>query len=236
MSGWIWSTSPPDWFWPRLERILAGAGAADTVFFRADDIGRPEARCDRLLDLFRRRRRPLNLAAVPTWLSGLATWCDWDEPLWRWQMHGYRHANQALAGKHSEFGRDRSRQAKRADLEQGIAIHTAFLFEPPVVFTPPWNRCDVETMELCLELGFTAISRIEGEALSPPPGLESRDVCVDLHTRKDSDPGTGWQNLAAEFERGVGRGSCGIMIHHQWMNEAAFIFLERLLDLLPAPE
>jgi hypothetical protein len=59
-------------------------------------------------------------------------------------------------------------------------------------------------------------------------------VGVDLHTRKDADPEKGWINLMAELNRALASGVCGIMIHHQRMNHAAFEGLELILKLVRA--
>ena len=60
------------------------------------------------------------------------------------------------------------------------------------------------------------------------------DVDVDLHTRKDAAPGDGWNDLFRELHQAIVRGCCGIMIHHQCMNTAAFDFLDVLLKALKA--
>jgi len=81
-------------------------------------------------------------------------------------------------------------------------------------------------------LNFKAVSRSFGGKPLPPPNLPDIAVHVDLHTRKDPDPQTGWVNLVGELETGLASGSCGIMLHHMRMNDPAFLFLEYLLDLI----
>jgi len=74
-------------------------------------------------------------------------------------------------------------------------------------------------------LGFKAISRNKN-AYPPSDGiLPDIQVNVDLHTRKESDPEQGWNNLLNEIEKGLSNGLCGIMIHHQMMNKPAFSLL-----------
>ncbi|MGD8890557.1 MAG: hypothetical protein PVF53_19235, partial [Desulfobacterales bacterium] len=41
-----------------------------------------------------------------------------------------------------------------------------------------------------------------------------------------------WDGLFNELEEAIASGHCGIMIHHQRMNSAAFQFLEILLNAL----
>ena len=100
------------------------------------------------------------------------------------------------------------------------------------LFTPPWNRCSASAMDSLGELGYRAISRSSNSKPPAPSGLPDIQVNVDLHTRKETDPEASWQNLLGELERGLSSGICGIMIHHQLMNEAAFDFLEILLMAL----
>ena len=57
-------------------------------------------------------------------------------------------------------------------------------------------------------------------------------VNVDLHTRREQEAGAGWQNLFQEMEQAARTGRIGFMLHHQRMNEAAFAFLDILLDEL----
>jgi hypothetical protein len=100
------------------------------------------------------------------------------------------------------------------------------------VFTPPWNRCDQETLGALQDMGYKAISRNLAAQPAVPPTLPDYAVNVDLHTRKERDSKSGWQGLLSELGDGLTRGFCGIMIHHQRMNAAAFDFLDILLPEL----
>jgi hypothetical protein len=100
------------------------------------------------------------------------------------------------------------------------------------VFTPPWNRCSLTTLQLLRELEYAAVSRKRDSLPPSPEGLPDFWVDVDLHTRKEPNPQTGWRNLFNELEQGISAGRCGIMIHHQMMNAAAFDFLELLITAL----
>ena len=57
-------------------------------------------------------------------------------------------------------------------------------------------------------------------------------MSVDLHTRKEPLSDLGWIHLLSDLNRAISSGFCGIMIHHQRMNEAAFGFVEMLLKML----
>ena len=55
---------------------------------------------------------------------------------------------------------------------------------------------------------------------------------MDLHTDRAPTAAIGWQRLTDRLVDSLSRPACGIMIHHQRMNEAAFGFLDRLLETL----
>jgi hypothetical protein len=100
------------------------------------------------------------------------------------------------------------------------------------VFTPPWNRCDQKALDALEKLGYAAVSRSRGSRPPSSKKLPNFDVNVDLHTRKEKTPAAGWQNLFDELQQAIAAGQCGVMIHHQRMNEAAFEFLEIFLNTL----
>ena len=69
------------------------------------------------------------------------------------------------------------------------------------VFTPPWNRCSLDTLQLLGELGYVAVSRCRGSMPQAPRGVPDFYANVDLHTRKERDPALGWKNLLEELQR-----------------------------------
>ncbi|MCP4624770.1 MAG: polysaccharide deacetylase family protein [bacterium] len=239
----LWHRLPSD-IVSRTERCIAtGCGqnaqrGESLIFFRADDIAAPGNQYSRLIKLFSLYKVPLCLAVVPAWLTrprwlALKSVAKNDASLWCWHQHGWRHVNHEDTGKKQEFGASRS----RTDLEHDIGCGKRRLenllgdvFYP--AFTPPWNRCDRKTLDVLKELDYAAISRSRGSKPSPPEGLLNFDVNVDLHTRKEKRPGAGWDNLFNDLQQAIGSGRCGIMIHHQLMNQAAFDFLEILLRAL----
>lgn len=233
----LWLAPEPD-AGARLERLIEAVDRPLEVFFRADDVGVPSASFTRLADLFRRRQTPLCLAVVPSWLT--RTRCRLlleatgpARSLWCWHQHGWRHVNLAGRGKKQEFGPERTRQALRQDLVRGrrrLEEELGENFLP--VFTPPWNRCDGKTLELLSELGYHAVSRSLNSRPPARDGLPDFQVNVDLHTRPEADPESGWWGLWAELERARSGGRMGIMIHHRRMNQASFEFLQLLLEVL----
>ncbi|MDY0220494.1 MAG: polysaccharide deacetylase family protein [Desulfobacterium sp.] len=212
------------------------------IFFRADDIGVPGANFSRMMAIFLKYSFPICLAVVPAWL----THQRWDAltPLARkggdlfcWHQHGWRHRNHEIKGKNQEFGPGRPRAKISKDLERGRDRLQAILkdrFSP--FFTPPWNRCTLETMEALVSLGFKGISRSRGSHPYPPAGLREISVDVDLHTRREKSIDLWWDGIFNEFSRAIETGVCGIMLHHMRMNDQAFIFLEALVKILAGQE
>ena len=205
-------------------------------FFRADDIGVPSKNYSRMMALFLKYGIPLCLAVVPTWV----TQKRWDSMndfvkkggnLFCWHMHGYRHMNYEVQGKNQEFGPIRSSAAVQTDISRGHQTLQSILKEKfTPIFTPPWNRCSIETLQVLKGNGFKGVSRSYGSLPLPPVGLEDFPVHVDLHTRKEKIAEHGWQSLFKEITTGMQSRVCGIMIHHMRMNDSAFVFLEYLLE------
>jgi len=241
----IWQRLPSDLV-ARTESCIRNAceqasnrrGAS--IFFRADDIAVPGSRFARLLEVFSFHRVPLCLAVVPAWLTS-ARWQAIDgiaknaARLWCWHQHGWRHVNHEIEGKKQEFGPRRTPADLACDIRRGRQRLQNLMgknFYP--VFTPPWNRCGTEALAELKNAGYLAVSRSRGSRPPAPPGLPNFDVNVDLHTRKEGSPQAGWHNLFGELHQAISSGGCGIMIHHQRMNAAAFDFLAILLKALKA--
>ena len=213
-------------------------GGAAKVFFRADDVGVPGNAFTQLTQAFGKRRTPLCLAVVPAWLTQsrfatLKKTCG--EGPWCWCQHGWRHVNFEPAGaKKREFGSARPAKDKKQDISRGATRLREIMgpdFTP--VFSPPWNRCDGESMAHMAASGIKALSRTVGAGPEPPSQLPDFPISVDLHTRKEPDPAHSLERLLGELETGLASGLCGVMIHHQRMNPRAFHFLDVLLDRLP---
>jgi peptidoglycan/xylan/chitin deacetylase (PgdA/CDA1 family) len=239
----VWQHIPAD-IHRRLHHCLdqvvteLSQGDGSVVFFRADDVAVPGRKFAKLVDVFGKHQVPLTLAVVPAWLTEtrwqrLIELCRGDHALWCWIQHGWLHRNHEPQGKRVEFGPSRSFSRKRKDLQTGFQRLNRLLgdsFTP--AFTPPWNRCDSETLKALKELGYQALSRNLGAQPPAPAALTEYPVSVDLHTRKEKDGESGWQNFFKELRDSLGNGFCGIMIHHRRMNKAAFDFLEVLLSEL----
>jgi hypothetical protein len=237
----VWRRLPKDWavqLTACCQRANDAASDPTAVFFRADDVAVPGRQFRRLMEIFTRNEVPLGLAVVPAWLTpprwqALSGMGAARPDLWCWHQHGWRHRNHEPEGKKQEFGPFRPADALRADLERGRRRLNAIMgaaFSP--LFTPPWNRCSEITLALLQEMGYDAVSRSRGSQPPAPPGLPDHAVDVDLHTDRASSAASGWQHLIDQLEKSLGRPRCGIMIHHQRMNDAAFCFLDTLLGIL----
>lgn len=233
---------PPDDLLARLDATLdaALAGREDIdVFFRADDIAQPGREFTAMLEVFRRHEAPLALAVVPTWLPpravDLRAALEPQRKLWNLHQHGYRHLNHEPAGvKKQEFGPARDAAAKERDILRGLALIERHLagFAPLRLFTPPWNRCDVQTMEALVRAGFLGLSRSTGAKPPAPAGLPDLPVAVDLHIRKEDGPQAQLDGLLRELATALASGRCGVMLHHQRQSPVALAFLDRLLGRL----
>lgn len=221
-----------------LEEVEAGFSARQQgiIFFRADDVAAPGRKLSKLISVFLSHQTPLTLAVVPAWLTRprwqrLVELCKKNNPLCCWIQHGWRHLNHESHGKKLEFGPSRSLTQKHQDLLSGFERLSELMGDEFVpIFTPPWNRCDDETCSALHEIGHKALSRRLGARPPAPAALVEYPVTVDLHTRKEADLEQDWQNLFKELGESLRSGFCGVMIHHQRMNEEAFCFLDLLLS------
>lgn len=205
------------------------------AFFRADDIGIPSKNFQLLIQCFQKHKMPLCLATVPSWLTVKRV----DELLhitgktssqWCWHQHGATHRNYEITGKKQEFGSNRPKQELRKRLKNGKnRLMTLLKNEYYPVFTPPWNRCNQDTIDSLIDLDFKAISRNKNAFPISPSMLPDFAVNIDLHTRKETIVEQALINLRQELLTSISSGFCGIMIHHQRMNKQAFHFLDALL-------
>lgn len=221
-----------------LTEALAATSSRDPipVFFRADDVAVPGKQFCKLVDVFSRYQVPLSMSVVPTWLTvnrwkSIERLCRKNSELWCFYQHGWRHMNHEPSGKKQEFGPARPIADIKHDLARGRERLRSIMqdaFFP--AFTPPWNRCSKEALTILRTLCFRAISRSRGASPPAPAGIPDFQVNVDLHTRKEQSAALGWENLFTELTTGIEDGFCGIMIHHQRMNDNALRFLEGLLE------
>ncbi len=237
----VWRKLPPNWE-ERLERLFSeNASKIPSLFFRADDIGAWGKGFHAVLRLFKHYNVPLALAVVPAWVNSkriekICEKIDVSDKLWNWHQHGWRHINWNKNGKKAEFCSARSRDQQWADIWKGQAkLSELFGSSLLPVFTPPWNRLNLATLEVLQQLGFQAVSMD-----SPFPRgakktirLNNFRVVLDLHTRKVKHEDYAFDELLRDFEGLLTqKGIVGIMIHHHRMNINSFKFMDRLLSFI----
>ena len=196
-------------------------------FFRDDDAGWGDVELLALLDVFAARATRVDLAVIPHELDvGLARELATRDGVGLHQ-HGLAHADHEPEGRKCEFGPARDAARQRADIAEGRERLRALLgdrLDP--IFTPPWNRCTLDTGRCLAELGFRVLSR---EARAEPlrvPGLLELPVCVDWVRLDPYDAG-------ARIGDAIGAGGpVGVMFHHAVMDAASLARAGDLVDLL----
>jgi hypothetical protein len=220
-----------DWLGP-VRAALDAASAPVDVFFRDDDAGWGDRRLIELLDLFSGRGMPLDVAVIPAALSpGLAGELRGrvaaSGRMLRVHQHGFAHVNHETVGRKCEFGPSRTGEEQRRDVVAGRERLAELLGgEVDPIFTPPWNRCTVDTGRCLAELGYVALSR---EARAEPLGVAG---LAELPVRVD------WVRLPVDELAGrladacACRGPAGVMFHHELMDGADMRRAGELLSLV----
>ena len=231
MSAWL----------DNLRRALDAAARPVDFFFRDDDAGWCDERLFALLDLFERRRLPIDVAAIPRAVTAAlaselrARVAAAPERLGVHQ-HGFAHLNHEREGRKCEFGPTRPRALQQQDIESGrrllSEVHGLAASD---IFTPPWNRCTEATGEALRASGFRVLSR---DATARPLGVEwlsELPVRVDWFARRKgvrlSLEGLGV--LLAEAA-GAAASPVGVMFHHELMDDEELRRADELLSLLAA--
>ncbi len=238
----VWQTPANEWRVRLHEAAERWTGNhVPAVFFRADDIGAGGRAFEALCRLFRHHETPLAMAVVPAWISQvrreqLFRSAPFDEPLWGWHQHGWRHVNWQRSGKKSEFGEHRPFEKQWRDIWQGRQkMEEIFLDRFIPVFTPPWNRLSPLTIKIVQQLNFKGVS-LAGpfpRGVRNPSSLANLRVQIDLHTRKARESEQDYSSLLEELSSVMAkREPIGIMLHHHRMSLFAFEFLNELLRVL----
>jgi hypothetical protein len=200
-----------------------------TLFFRDDDAGWDMPRLDALLGIFAEQDCPIDLAVIPAALtedlaSALNQWRRRHIGI-RLHQHGYAHFNHEPEGaRKCEFGTSRPLERQCADILIGRERLSAMLGTVDPIFTPPWNRCQPETIARLAALGFKAFSD-DGKAEQAANGLAHVPVDLDWDRARNS----GQQLHALETLIASSRITAGIMLHHATMSSAALAELSQVI-------
>lgn len=232
MSGWL----------DELRRALDDATGRVSFFFRDDDAGWDDRRLFELLELFERHSLPMDVAAIPAAVTdGLA-----DELLARIEtgpgllavhQHGFAHRNHETEGRKCEFGAARDPLLQQRDILSGQERLSAMFGERlSPIFTPPWNRCTIDTGECLRRAGFRVLSRDSTARPLNLDGLFELSVTVDWFARSKGvrlSPDLLGSTLAAAVKSSA---PVGVMFHHALMNEGERLMAGELLALIARHE
>lgn len=208
------------------------------IFFRDDDAGWEDRRLMQLLDVFGHFELPVDLAAIPDAMSEelgskLLQRMGGSNGKLGVHQHGYAHLNHEKVGRKCEFGPSRNPMQQREDIRQGRERLQQVLGEKlDSIFTPPWNRCTVDTGECLVELGFTALSRESSAEPLAICGLAELPVTQDWFAHRKGvrlSPLQWGELLAARLNSSA---PVGIMFHHAVMDQDEMNATAELLDLL----
>lgn len=233
----------PDWSALTTElSAWRDLGRPVTLWWRDDDVQRATPALAKLLDLSRRYRVPLLLAAVPhgmdrTLVSPIAQ----ARSAWVCQ-HGFAHANHAPADeKRSELGPHRPVPVMARELIRGLDILRERLGERMLpVMVPPWNRISDHLIKHLPHLGYRGLSTFGARLRDrPTTGLTQVNTHVDLI---DWRGGRGFVGAEAALSQLVNHLSArrqgqadvgeptGLMSHHLVHDDRSWAFCETLFE------
>lgn len=226
--GFLMCLSTMDWLRP-VSVALDERGA--TLFFRDDDAGWGDARLIELLDVFAAHSLPVDLAVIPLEVDlGLAAELVVRSGVGLHQ-HGLAHVNHERAARKCEFGPSRGAASQARDISTGRERLGELLgarLDP--IFTPPWNRCTLDTARCLASLGFGVLSRESRAGGFGVPGLLELPVSVDFVRLDAVEAG---ERIAAAIRAG---GPVGVMFHHEVMDAGAMARTGELLGLVAGHE
>lgn len=234
--------------WRPLDQELdrwAAAGRKATLWWRDDDAGAPSAALERLLDLAARSGQPLALAVIPDRAeAALAERLSEQPSDIAVLQHGFAHRNHAAEDeKKCELTAPRQRPETPAELQRGQEILKALFGARALpVLVPPWNRIDPEMTAALPALGFNGLSTYKARKQpQPQPGLQQVNCHLDILQWRPERRFLGLGEAVAlltDHLRARRDGAAdpaepsGILSHHAVHDEAAWGFLEDLLDRL----
>jgi predicted deacetylase len=206
------------------------------VFFRVDDAGWDDERLFAMLDRFARHSLPVDVAVIPAALNAglvheLTMRCRQSGV--RLHQHGYAHVNHEPTGRKCEFGPSRALVEQAADVAAGRQLMLdAFGEMVDPVFTPPWNRCVIDTGEILADQGFRILSRDMTAPLLDRSDLLEIPITIDWFGQRK---GVRWtrEQLAGRIADGVTNAApLGVMFHHAVTDEAELSAVDALLALV----
>ncbi len=229
-----------DWLTP-VKEALNQLPKPVKFFFRNDDAGWRNDRLFPFLGFFEKYDLPIDLAVIPKAVDD-----RFAERLKQIKMaaplriglhqHGFSHQNRELEGRKCEFGIFRDFNAQYEDIRAGREhlenLIGGDLLDP--IFTPPWNRCTIDTANALLLSGFEALSRDETADPFDIPGLIELPIRIDWFRKRKGEP-LSRKAFGEYLAEGIRRGkTAGLMFHHAIMDDEDLRCLDELLYLLAA--
>lgn len=220
------------------------AGRMVDFWWRDDDATSPGPALARLLELSSRNEVPLALAVVPTGADAalLAEFGSAVEVL----QHGVDHMNRARVGeKKTEFPDDQPAGQALERLASGRCnLTTLFGARSLAVLAPPWNRFPTGLLTRLETVGIHGYSAYGARpARSPAPKLVQVNTHADIIAWRGSRGFVGEEEaLGLATRHLVARRTLqadpdeatGWLTHHACHDEAAWSFLQRLIDFTRA--
>ncbi len=180
---------------------------------------------------------PLDIAVIPKEVSvnfgdEMRARVAGDSKLFAIHQHGYAHQNHEREDRKCEFGTARSKRQQLRDIAAGQQILTDFFDDLPLpIFTPPWNRCTNETVEVLCQLGFKILSReSKAEALNVT-SLSEIPISIDWFAKRKRVALTREEIGALLANAITTQGEVGIMLHHALMDREERERLSELFEL-----
>jgi len=208
-----------------------------SFFFRNDDAGWADSQLFELLDCFSSVEIPIDLAVIPLAIEdhnrSLYERVKYSKGLIRIHQHGYSHNNHQLQGRKCEFGSDRTGSQQQADIQAGQDLLLEY-FEGQVdpIFTPPWNRCNQDTINALINLGFTTLSRDNTADHLHCHRLNELPINIDWFKKRNGTRLNRFELVQLIVQVINGGESVGVMLHHEIMDHQEREVLSELLELL----
>lgn len=212
---------------------LAAKGQRASFWWRDDDAALWAPSLQRMVDLTVQFKAPMILAVIPGRMAAelpdrLAAY-----PNIAVAAHGWMHLDHAPPGDpQQELGDDRPidlvlEELRRSHRQSSQAFGPQYLS----MLVPPWNRISERIADRLAEIGFESLS---GAA---PSGKVSGISVLNTHLdvidwRGPPHCKRYWQLSARLAHHASSGGPVGLLTHHLVMDDHAWFFLERFLQLV----
>lgn len=222
-----------------VESVNAKAEVTD-FFIRDDDVGWAGDLLYKLTNRVFDLGVPIDFAIIPMALDSKSEKQLLDLKLQAPQLigfhqHGYAHTNHQPQGRKCEFGEHRIKDQQRTDIMKGVnRLYAAFGDLPDSVFTPPWNRCNQNTVDVLLECGFEILSRDNTAQSLDTGSLQELPISIDWLKKRKGTRLSVPAFLEDSNSHIVQNQRIGIMLHHEMMDEADIDLFSAFVSALSA--